>query len=119
MIDRGTFIQNLAVDFYKLSRDEVQEKLNSLEKWPSERLIDRIVPIEEAKRRLVSIPLISLVDIGFVVMVEKDKVLYPVRTIEIMMGINTDDMVEIAKNDIELARAIKGDRASIDDGLSW
>lgn len=117
MIQKSNFIQNLSVEFYGLTRDEVQEKLNRMEKWPSSREIDRIVPIDEACRRLSSIPLRELIGIGFVVVVEKDGALYPIRTLDLMTSINTGEMVKLAKNDIELAIAIKGKRAPLDEGL--
>jgi len=114
-----TVTSSMAREFYALNRDDVQTRINTLKKWPSEREIDRVVPIREAVRRLVKVELAELVFIGMVAIVEKDGQLYPVRIAEVMMGLHLDGAVKQAVNDIEFERSIKGDRTPLDEAGKW
>jgi len=111
--------QQMAREFYALNKEEVQTRLNALKKWPSSREIDRVLSIKEAVRRLAKVELQELVFIGMVGIVEKDNQLYPVRILELMLGLRLDDAVAQAKDDMEFERSIKGDRTPLDEVGQW
>lgn len=114
----GKDIISMAKLAYQLPTSEAEEKLRVMPQWPSTRILKRMVPIREAVKKLAKEELAELVYMGFVIIMEagNDK-WYPVRTWDFMTGLNSDHMVAVAKNDVELARALKGDRAPIDEML--
>ena len=116
MLKNAGMIRTMAREAYEFKPPMINEKLRAMEKWPSMRIAHRIVPIVESMNRLKSPELAELVYIGFVLMVEvEDKTLYPVRTFDFMTGGNSDAYVQIAKSDLELLVALRGEDAMIDD----
>ncbi len=112
---RAGIIRQMAKEAYQLSIEQIQEKANTFEKWPAHRNAKRLVPIQETTVTLKSLELSELVYMGFILMIEAtDGKWYPVRTFDFMTGTNTDLQVEIAKNDVLLARALKGSDPRLD-----
>lgn len=116
IVHQAGVIRDMAKTAYALDVDQINQKLRSMEKWPSTRHATGIVGIVDAMRRLVKVELAELVYLGFVLMVEtEDRTLYPVRTFDFMTGLSSDDHVAIAKSDLELLKALRGSEAPLDD----
>ncbi len=111
-------IRRMAVNAYRLDKAGILDRLASLPNWEYGWGVRRIVPIELAMKRLVKRELAELVYLGFVLLIETDSMAWiPVRTWDFMTGLNSDSDVQIAVGDVELARALKGNEAPLDEML--
>ena len=117
-MDNTSVIRKMSVEAYKLSNIELRDNLSKMPNWPKGREFQRLVPLRIAVDRVIKLELAELIYIGFVLMLEsKDGTWYPVRTWDFMTGFNSNNDVVLARGDVELARALKGNEAPLDEML--
>lgn len=107
-------IRQMVKDAYRLSHEEMEQKLRALPYWPSEWGITRVLGIREAVRRLKNRALAELVYLGFVIIVDRSGTFYSVRTMDLMTGTDTRHMAEDARKDLEFEYAMKRNRSRLD-----
>lgn len=101
-----TIFKEMSVKFYALDLEEIAEKLRAMEKWPSERPVDAVLSLKEARYRLANQKIIELVALGAVAIIQSGQDLIPVRIVDVMMGVELS--TGTAKADIEVEKAIYG-----------
>lgn len=109
-------IRQMAKEAYLLSKDGILDKIAGLTRWEHGPNIRRIVSMTDAMDKLVKVELAELVYLGFVLLIEiEDGRWIPVKTWDFMTGLDSKEQTQVAKFDVELARALKGDEAPLDE----
>lgn len=97
-----------AKQFYQLSKDEVEARLQRFPNWPSSRPVDKVLPWREAVNRIVKDETKQLIRVGLVGVVESGRHLYPVRIMDVMLGHDTKPWIEAMKKNAQFEDELRG-----------